>query len=199
MIPFICHFAAGVYGKGGADLHLSNNEIFEKARYGGWSDDADDPGGPTMIDVTLATYTVYRRRLGLPTPSKDDLRNITYDEWRHILSAMYWDAWCANEIESQGLANILVDWVWSSGRATIKRVQRLLNVKADGVVGPVTLGAVNEYDSNELFAKVMNVREDYCRRCRGSWKYLSGWLRRLHALRPDGTFLIYGKIIGENT
>lgn len=57
MIPFILHFAAGVYGKNGKQLVLPLEEQFLLAKRTGWSDDKDDPGGATMIDVTLTTYS----------------------------------------------------------------------------------------------------------------------------------------------
>lgn len=188
MIPFIFHFAAGVYGKDGVQLRLPLEEQFEIARKSGWSDDPDDPGGATMIDVTIATYTSYRRKHGISLTTKEDLRNISFAEWVEILKSMYWDRWKADHIESQGIANILVDWVWSSGFSTIKDVQRILGVKPDGIVGRETLAAINGMDSLALFNQIAEAREKYCRKCRGAWKYLNGWLRRLHAICPDGSF-----------
>jgi len=32
-----------------------------------------------------------------------------------ILRPYYWDRWQADRIDSQALANIVVDWVWGSG------------------------------------------------------------------------------------
>lgn len=188
MIPFIFHFAAGVYGKDGALLKLPVEEQFEIASKSGWSDDPDDPGGATMIDVTIATYTAYRRKHGISLTTKEDLRNITFAEWKEILKTMYWNHWQADRIESQGIANILVDWVWSSGFSTIKNTQRILGVKPDGIVGRETLATINRMDSLQLFHEIAGAREEYCRKCRGAWKYLKGWLRRLHAICPDGSF-----------
>lgn len=100
MIPFILHFAAGVSGK---DLRLPLEEQFEIARRKGWSDDPDDPGGATMIDVTLTTYRDYirkQRQQSVVTrcaawrePSGINLKQITFNEWKEILKTMYWDRW----------------------------------------------------------------------------------------------------------
>ena len=194
MMPFIFHFAAGVYGNDGEDLLLPPDRQFALARKRGWSDDPDDPGGATMIDVTLSAYRSYRRQKGLPAPMKEDLRNIPYAEWVEILKTMYWDRWCATEIESQGIANLLVDWVWASGSATIRKVQVMIGVKADGIVGQKTISALNKADVEIMFMRIFTERETYYRKCRGAWKYLGGWLRRLQAIRPDGSFLICGRI-----
>lgn len=187
MIPFIFHFAAGVYGKNGNDLSLPVERQFILARKNGWSDDPDDPGGATMIDVTLTTYATYRKRKGLSVPTKEDLRNISFCEWSEILKTMYWDRFKADEINSQGLAHILVDWIWASGCSKIKTVQKMLGVAPDGIVGPVTMKALNDAEK-DLFPIIRKERERQYRSCRGAWKFLRGWLRRLNAINPDGTF-----------
>ncbi|MDE6577115.1 MAG: peptidoglycan domain protein [Muribaculaceae bacterium] len=192
MIPFICHFAAGVFGKGGGDLTLSYEEVFEKARIRGWSDDPDDRGGATMVDVTLSTYKTFRLRKGLPLPDKDDLRKITFEEWVDILKTMFWNRCGGDKIVSQGIANLITDWVWASGFSVLKRVQRILGVVPDGKVGLNTLAAINSFSSAYLFEIIKREREKYYRGCPGAWKYLKGWLRRLHSIQPDGSFLING-------
>ncbi len=185
IIPFVFHFAAGVCG---SDLSLPLVEQFEIARRGGWSDDPDDPGGATMIDVTLATYRTFRRKKNLPEPSKADLRQISFPEWKDILKTMFWDRLHADDINSQGVANILFDWLWASGPSAIRNIQKILGVKSDGIIGPITLLAINSRDHSALFHEIREVRERHYRSCRGAWKYLNGWLRRLNALRSDGSF-----------
>lgn len=188
MLPLIFHFAAGVYGKNGNDLCLPYEEQFNLARKMGWSDDPDDPGGATMIDVTLSTYAAFRKSRGITTTTKSDLRRISFQEWTDILKTMFWDKWRADEIESQGLAHLLVDWIWASGAKSIRNAQRVIGVKADGIVGPKTLAAINTAQQEELFARLHEARILYYRRCRAAWKYLNGWLRRLNAILPDGSF-----------
>ncbi len=185
IIPFILHFAAGVPSR---HLSLPLFLQFEIARQTGWSDDPDDTGGATMIDVTLKTYIAYRRRHHISITTKSDLRNISFDEWKDILKTCFWDLWKADEICSQGLAHLLVDWVWASGPKSIRTAQKILGVTADGIVGPDTLKAINQADSTEIFNKIYVTRKHYYEKCRGAWKYLKGWLRRLDAIRPDGSF-----------
>ncbi|MBD5357774.1 MAG: peptidoglycan domain protein [Bacteroides sp.] len=191
MIPFIFHFAAGVYGNNGSELRLSVNKQFEIAKKTGWSNDPDDPGGATMIDVTLGAYKEYCRIKGRETPDKDQLRNISFSEWTEILKTMYWDCWHADKIKYQGLANILVDWIWASGKGSIKRAQRIIGVKDDGIVGCLTLTALNNADPKLLFNRIKHARIKHYRNCKGAWKYLNGWLRRLNSIQPDGSFLIH--------
>ena len=185
IIPFIFHFAAGVTPQ---QFTLPLHQQFEIARNKGWSDDPDDPGGATMIDITLATYTAYRKRKGFKSTSKNDLKSICFDDWQEILKTHFWDLWRADQINSQGIAHLLVDWGWASGPKAVRSAQKIIGVKADGVVGPLTLSAINKSNPRELFEQIRHARELYYRQCKGAWKYLNGWLRRLNAIQPDGSF-----------
>ena len=73
----------------------------------------------------------------------------------------YWDRWKADQIQSQKVANILVDWVWGSGKHGIVIPQRLLGVKDDGIVGNKTLSAVNFADPDQLFEAIFQARVDF--------------------------------------
>lgn len=188
MIPFIFHFAAGVKV---SDLNKSLEQQFELAKKTGWSDDPDDPGGKTMIDVTLATYKTYCKQKGLPTPNGTTLRNIPFSQWCDILKSLYWDKMKADQINSQGIANICVDWLWASGTGKIKNIQKILGVTADGIVGPKTLAAINNSNPSVLFERLYVARAAFYKGCSGWWKYGNGWMRRLDAIKPDGSFLIY--------
>ena len=125
---------------------------------GGFVNDPTDRGGATNKGVTLATYEAYCKRKGYPRPTVERLKNIPDAHWREIVKTMYWDKWRADDIHSQKVANILVDWVWGSGIHGIKKPQALLGVKVDGIVGDKTLSAVNFADPEELFDAIYQER-----------------------------------------
>ena len=181
LVPHILKWEGGAV-KAGA----SNRELFAFAQKHGWSDKKSDRGGKTMCGVTLSTYTTYRKRKGLKKPTGDDLRNITYDEWLEILKTMFWDRWQADKIVNQSIANLLVDWVWGSGVWGIKYPQRVLSVKADGIVGPKTLAAVNLNEASAVFAALWKRRKQHFESCAkkpGQSVNLEGWLNRLNDLK----------------
>ena len=133
----------------------------------------------TMKGVTLATY---RKFFGRDKNCKD-LKEITQAEWDYIFKKGFWDRWKADEIENQSIAELLVDWCWTSGIYGIKLPQRVLGVKDDGVVGPKTLAAINDYpDKKELFDKLWNRRKKHFQDIakNGKEKFLAGWLNRLN-------------------
>lgn len=152
---------------------------------GGWSNDPADKGGPTMKGVTLAVYTLYCKSKGRPTPTQKNLKDISYPEWEDILKTMYWDKWQGDKINSQSIANLLVDWVWTSGKYGIIFPQRVLGVKDDGIVGPKTIEAINKYpNQKELFQKFWDRRKKHFEAIANSSpankKFLKGWLNRLN-------------------
>lgn len=125
---------------------------------GGFVNDPTDKGGATNKGVALATYEAYCKRKGYPRPTVERLKNIPDAHWRDIVKTMFWDKWKADDIHSQKVANILVDWVWGSGIHGIKKPQALLGVKVDGIVGDKTLSAVNFADPEELFDAIYQER-----------------------------------------
>ena len=96
----------------------------------------------------------------------------------------------ADEIESQSIANIVVDWVWGSGKPGITRVQKILGVKQDGIVGPKTLAAINSCSPLPLFGMIKAERKRYideiCRKRPANNKFKKGWLNRLEDLSYVG-------------
>jgi lysozyme family protein len=152
---------------------------------GGFVNHPADKGGATNKGITIGTFTHYRKQKGLPAPSVDELKNIANEEWMDILKTLYWDKWQADKLSSQAIANLLVDWVWASGAWGIKYPQQVLGVAPDGVVGAVTLAAVNGYaDQQELFRQLWQRRlqhfEDIARRDASQRVFLKGWLNRLN-------------------
>lgn len=186
IVPFILHFEAGV------PKHYLNQEpsgIFEHARKTGLANDPDDSGGLTMCGVTYATYAAWCNRKKRKA-SETGLKMLQYEEWLDILKTMFWDRWQADRILNQSLANILVDWVWASGITGIKRPQRILGVTADGIVGNITLSAVNGLNPVELFNKFHADRlkhfDEICAKIPSQKKFLKGWRRRVTAITYGG-------------
>ena len=151
---------------------------------GGFANIPGDRGGATNKGVTIATY----RSVFGKERTVEDLKTITDIEWLHIFNTLFWSRWKADQIQSQAIANLLVDWVWTSGNYGIKIPQRVLGVSIDGIVGPKTLAAINGYpNQNELFAKLWHEREDFFSRIAtgAQKKFLKGWLNRLNGIRYE--------------
>ena len=149
---------------------------------GGFANIKGDRGGATNKGVTIATY----RSVFGKERTVDDLKTLTDVEWMHIFNTLFWNRWQADHIKDQSVANLLVDWVWASGNYGVRLPQRILGVAIDGVVGPKTLAAVNDYpDQEKLFKMLWQEREDFFKRIGTGTqkKFLKGWLNRLNGIQ----------------
>lgn len=156
---------------------------------GGFVNDPDDLGGATNMGVTIGTYEAYCRKKGYPRPTVERLKNLTKEDWAEIFKTMYWDRWKADDINSQAVANIVVDWVWASGVHGIKRPQKLLGVVADGLVGAKTIAAINAADPKKLFDAIKADRakfiDEICKARPKNEKYRKGWMNRINAIKYE--------------
>lgn len=159
---------------------------------GRFVNDKDDLGGATNMGVTIATW----KSCGYDKDCDgdidvDDLRLLTReDAIKRVLKPYYWDRWKADLIKSQPIANILVDWVWASGKNGIVIPQKILGVKPDGLVGVKTLAAVNSFENQEsLFLSIKNARIDFidriCAKRPANNKFKKGWLKRINSIGWD--------------
>ena len=156
---------------------------------GGFVDHKADKGGATNMGVTIGTW----RQNGYDKDGDGDIDVIDLklltkqDVINRILKPHYWDRWKADQIISQPIANILVDWVWGSGKWGIIIPQRLLGVESDGVVGQQTIMAVNKQSPADLFARINTARltflNDIVKNNPSQRVFLKGWINRLNDLK----------------
>lgn len=145
----------------------------------GFTNDPDDPGGATMNGVTLNTF----RSFYGASKTVSDLKKITDAQWTEIFKKGFWDKCKADEIKSQSVANMIVDWCYNAGAGNvIPRVQRLVGTTADGKVGPKTIAAINAKTPRILLEQLRQTREQYYRTRATAWKYLNGWLNRTNSI-----------------
>lgn len=156
---------------------------------GGYSNHKADSGGATMKGITIATYRAYCKAKGMPEPTVKKLKAVSMEEWKDILKTLYWDKFKADDINSQSVANICVDWIWMSGTTAIKNVQRIVGVTADGIVGPITIAAINSKSPLPLFGMIKERRKsfyyDLVADKPNQHVFLKGWLNRLRDLNFD--------------
>lgn len=183
MILFLIYFETGV-----RDEKCSNEVLFARAKTKGITNDPDDRGGATLVGITFSTYSTFKATAVKEpkTVALERFRNLSYAEWLEILKTMFWDRWRADEIRNQEVAEMLVDWVWTSGKHGITLPQRLLGVKADGIAGRETLEAVNSRDGAALFQRLKRERlvfiDRICLSHPANRKFRNGWIRRINAI-----------------
>ncbi|MDE6791783.1 MAG: peptidoglycan domain protein [Muribaculaceae bacterium] len=180
---FLLNAEAGVKIKSHDEIPLL---VFEKARKTGWSDDPRDLGGATMCGITLKTFSAWCIANKLPLPTKDILRAITFQTWKAVVQDLFWLPYHADKIITPQIAYIITDWIWASGPAVIKHVQRLVGVAPDGIVGPHTIRAINSADQQRLFFDIKQRRiqfiNDICAARSANNVFRKGWINRLNRI-----------------
>lgn len=169
---------------------------------GGFANVKGDKGGATNMGVTLTTWrSVGYDKDGDGDIDVDDLRKLTAADVRsRVFVPTCWKKWRAEDIATAGIACLLTDWVWTSGKWGIIFPQRVLGVKDDGIVGPKTIAAINNHKDQKLLFRML-----WNRRCRhfndivksnpSQKKFLSGWLNRLSGIRINSLVKSNGKVI----
>ena len=157
------------------------NERFEKAMKfvreaeGGYYNHPNDPGGETMYGITKRDY-----------PSLD-IKNLSREKADEIFYNDYWLLSAADKLPEPVYISYFDSVVNTGRKQANKFLQRALSVVADGVVGPVTLKAVNQANAKELANKIIDQRQIfYVNLCesRSSLKvFLKGWTNRNNNLR----------------
>jgi lysozyme family protein len=142
---------------------------------GGWSNNPNDPGGPTMAGVTLSTY----RALMKPGATVADLKNISQADLATIYRKDYWNAICGDQLPA-GLDYSLFDYSVNSGPGrAAKALQSLIGVTVDGSIGPKTLAAVKRKDTATLIKQLCNSRLIFLETLPTWGHFGKGWAARV--------------------
>ena len=150
-----------------------------------------------MKGVTYTTFCAFRRSKGLQKPTMMDLKNISDKEWDSVLRWHTWDKANLDKIKDEWIAYLLADCVWMSGTGYLKRVQSLLGLKADGIIGPVSIAKINSMTGENLFNILWNQRKNFLQGIAQGKNsvFLKGWMRRLNCVRHGYLLTSAGKYL----
>lgn len=148
---------------------------------GGYVNHPKDPGGETNKGVTKAVYDDYRKSKGLSTRS---VKSLERRELEDIYRARYWNLVKGDKLPP-GVSYAVFDGAVNSGVSqSAKWLQRALGVKADGIIGPATIAAVNAYPSSaKLIDGILDQRMKFLRSLKTWGTFGTGWTRRVNSVR----------------
>lgn len=154
---------------------------------GGFVNDPDDPGGATNFGVTLNTWKrVGHDKDGDGDIDAEDIRKLSLADAKGVLKKYFWDKCHADDIRSQSVAEMLVDFMYNSGGVAIYKLQKTLGIVQDGVIGPQTLRVLNSHpNQRQVFEQLKQYRLQYIdyiisRKPRLA-KFSRGWKNRINS------------------
>lgn len=150
---------------------------------GYYSNNPLDRGGATKFGITMATLSIYRKG----PVSEAMVKALTLDEALKVYEALYWRPLMLDKVRSDALAAIILDQAINRGVAAVtKRLQRLLGVEIDGIMGPQTIAAINSCEPRPFGIRfVFDSQMAYCDICvkdPSQLQFLRGWIKRSQEL-----------------
>jgi lysozyme family protein len=146
---------------------------------GGYSDDPVDAGGETKFGICKRSY-----------PNLD-IKNLTVEDAKFIYYRDFWEQQLYENFESVELAEKVFDLAVNVGtnraHMLLQRALRAVGntVKEDGILGKVTLAAVNFSNANELLAALRSEAAGYYRsiitKNPSQNRFINGWLKRAYS------------------
>jgi len=141
---------------------------------GGYVNDPDDRGGPTNMGITFNTLKAWRGT----EITEQDVKDLKIEEARNIYQANYWKKLSCDDLPS-GVDLVVFDFGVNAGTArSAKLLQRVCGANSDGVIGPITVGAVNSLDAAQVIRRFGELRMDHYRSLSNWTKFGRGWTRR---------------------
>lgn len=143
---------------------------------GGFSNDPHDPGGATNFGITIADYKEFKGTDVTP----EDVKNMTKEEAVEIYRTKYWNPMRCAEMP-KGVDLAVFDFGVNSGNSrSIKFLQQILGVTADGSLGPITMAAVNASDPHGLVQQLCARRLAFLQGLKTFEFFGKGWTRRVN-------------------
>jgi uncharacterized protein (TIGR02594 family) len=153
---------------------------------GGYTDDPHDPGGPTNLGITLATYATWRN-IALSADTfgslKAELRALDHASAQQIYQQRYWSR-CSAEALPPALALMHFDASVNHGLTGAARLlQQACDIDIDGEIGPETLSAARTQPLEPLLDAYADARIQRYRALPHFWRFGRGWLARVAKTR----------------
>ena len=154
---------------------MNFDQAFDKvvAHEGGYSHHPLDNGGATNFGIT---YAVAREN-----GYEGDMRDLSLETAKAIYKKCYWDAVKADSLPHDLRFHVFDAAVNSGVTQSIRWLQRAINVGADGIIGPITLTAVQHAPGYVTAARMSGYRLSFMTGLKTWPAFGAGWARRIAA------------------
>lgn len=146
---------------------------------GGYVDHPQDHGSATNFGITIHTLSDFLGR----EATKEDVKNISQETVYKIYRQNYWDRMKLDQIRSSDVQMFLFDQAVNRGvRRVVEQLQTLVGTQPDGIMGPITITAVNQRDQRKLLIDLIKLAQNsyvsIVSTNPSQVAFLSGWIKR---------------------
>lgn len=153
---------------------------------GGFVNHSKDPGGMTNLGVTKKVWDEWTGG----NADENEMRSLTPDKVAPLYKKRYWDAVKGNDLPS-GLDMCVFDCAVNSGVSRAVRIlQRILGVKEDGVIGPVTVAATTSIPVDDLIEKYTEERQKFLESLPTFSTFGKGWTTRVAKVEMESKAIV---------
>ncbi len=138
---------------------------------GGYVNNPNDPGGETNWGVTKQVAREYGYQ--------GEMRQLPKSTANQIAEKLYWKAIQGGQMD-KSVAWQVVDAAYNHGnRNAVRMLQRAVGVSDDGVLGDITLSAVNGMDKNDVILRFNAERLEFYTKLKTFSTFGRGWANRV--------------------
>jgi lysozyme family protein len=155
-------------------------EVLEREGWPAYTEHPNDRGGPTKGGITIRTLEQWRQR----RCTRLELKRLPEDEAIRILFRRFVEVQGISRLTNAPLQEQVIDNAILSGPSlAVKDLQRVVKVKDDGIIGSITLGAIDNFENiTEVCNQLATTRAlrlaRFVKKNPDQMIFLIGWLTR---------------------
>jgi lysozyme family protein len=93
-----------------------------------------------------------------------DVEHLTLEGAADIYWNVYWNPYHLDKVIFTRVSSKIADMIVNPGQTSIKIIQRLVDVKPDGIIGPMTINRINQCNPDVLLESMCNAQAVYYRK-----------------------------------
>ena len=154
---------------------------------GGYVKDPLDRGGETFKGISRRYFPKWE---GWPIVDTNHFDPRLDEMVEQFYKQYFWDILQLDTVHSDFVATmLLLSSVNIGTRATIKKVQRILKVPVDGIIGVVTLSHLNRCDEEtfvyQFLLELIDLYAHIVRKDKTQRRFLGGWVNRVMGMYQE--------------
>jgi len=152
---------------------------------GGFGADPHDRGNWTTGKIGHGVLKGTKYGISAMSYPNEDIANLTLDKAKAIYLRDYWQPTHCDEFDYPK-AVVMFDCSVNQGvHRAIKFAQEAACVGVDGIIGPITIGAIQRMRNALFVDSFLEIREQHYRLLPTFGRYGNGWLNRLEHVKAE--------------